>query len=81
VMTHGGEGLLVPPKDDKALARSLISLMTDESLRQQMGERAKLKAMEYSWEHIAQRVLNYYARILSEPPWKKHLPEVEARSV
>ena len=81
VMTHGSEGLLVPPKDDKALARSLISLMTDESLRQQMGERAKLKAMEYSWEHIAQRVLNYYARILSEPPWKKHLPEVEARSV
>ncbi len=81
LLTHGVEGLLVPPKDDKALAQSLISLLTDESLRQQMAARAKLKALEYSWEDIAQRVLNYYARILSEPPWKKHLSEVEATSV
>ena len=81
VMTHGVEGLLVSPKNDKALAQSLISLMTDESLRQQMGARGRLKAMEYGWENIAQRVLNYYIGILSEPPWKKHLPEVEALSV
>jgi phosphatidylinositol alpha-mannosyltransferase len=81
VLTHGVEGLLVPPKNEEMLARALVSLLTNESLRQQMAARARLKAMEYSWEHIAQRVLNYYARILSEPPWKKHLPEVEATSV
>ena len=81
VMTHGAEGLLVPPRDDKGLAQSLISLMADESLRQQMGARGRLKAMEYSWEHIAQRVLNYYIRILSEPPRKERFPQVEAKSV
>jgi len=81
VVTHGVEGLLVPPKDDKALAQSLISLMADKSLRQQMGARGRLKAMEYSWEHIAQRVLNYYVRILGEPPWKEHFPKVETMSV
>ncbi len=70
VMTHGVEGLLVPPRDDKALAQSLISLMTDKSLRQQMGDKGRGKALEYSWEHIAQRVSDYYARVLSEPPWK-----------
>ncbi len=81
VLTHGVEGLLVPPRNEEMLARALVSLLTNESLRQEMGARARLKAMEYSWEHIAQRVLNYYARILSEPPWQKHLPEVEAISV
>jgi len=81
VLTHGVEGLLVPPRDEEMLAQALVSLLTNESLRQEMGARARLKAMEYSWEHIAQRVLNYYARILSEPPWKKHPPEVEAMSV
>ncbi|MFC1950111.1 glycosyltransferase family 4 protein [Chloroflexota bacterium] len=77
VMTHGVEGLLVSPKDDRTLAQSLISLMADESLRQQMGANGRLKAMGYSWEHIAQKVLDYYIRILSEPPWKKHLSEVK----
>ena len=81
VLTHGVEGLLVPPRNEEMLARALVSLLTNESLRQEMGARARLKAMEYSWEHIAQRVLNYYTRILSEPPWQKHLPEVEALSV
>lgn len=81
VLTHGVEGLLVPPKNEEMLARALVSLLTDESLRREMGARARLKAMEYSWEHIAQMVLNYYVRILSEPPWKEHLPEIEAMSV
>jgi len=81
VLTHGVEGLLVPPKNEEMLARALVSLLTDESFRREMAARARLKAREYGWEHIAQRILNYYVRILSEPPWKEHLPEVEARSV
>jgi len=81
VLTHGIEGLLVPPKNEKMLAQALVSLLTNESLRQEMGARARLKAREYDWEHVAQMVLNYYTRILSEPPWKEHLPEVEAVSV
>ena len=81
VLTHGMEGLLVPPKNEKMLAQALVSLLTNESLRQEMAARARLKVKEYGWEHIAQRLLNYYTRILSEPPWKKRLPEVEAMSV
>ncbi len=68
VVSDGVEGLLVPPRDDKALAQALISLMTDESLRQQMGARGRAEALEYSWENIAGRVLGYYARVLSESP-------------
>ena len=60
VVTHGVEGLLVPPKDEEELAQALISLVTDQSLRQQMGARGKTKAQEYGWEHIAQRLIDYY---------------------
>jgi len=81
IVTHGVDGLLVPPKDGEVLAQALISLMTDESLRQQMGARGRVKALEYSWENVAQKVLNYYVRVLSEPPWQKQFPEFEAKSV
>ncbi len=64
-MTHGAEGLLVPPGDKEMLAQALISLMTEESLRQQMGARGKVKAQEYSWERVAQRVSDYYTRVLN----------------
>jgi len=75
VVTHGVDGLLVPPKDSRQLAQTLISLMSDESLRQQMGAKGILKAKEYNWEHIARRVLNYYTRILSESPWNERFVE------
>ena len=66
VLTHGEEGLLVPPKDSAALARTLISVMTDAPLRQRMGAKGILKAKQYSWEQVAQRVLDYYNRVLGE---------------
>lgn len=81
VVSHEVEGLLVPPRDKEMLARALISLLTDPSLRQEMGARGRAKAMEYSWEHIARSVLDYYIRVLSEPPWRKKFPEFNATSI
>jgi phosphatidylinositol alpha-mannosyltransferase len=71
VLTHGVEGLLVPPKDTEKLAQALISLMRDKSLRQEMGTKGRLKAMEYDWKYIAQRVLDYYHKLLSQAPHKE----------
>ena len=81
VITDSVDGLLVPPKDEKMLARALISLMRDESLRRQMEVSGRLKAKEYNWEHIASKVLSYYARVLSEPPWRRQFPEGEDMSL
>ena len=66
LMTHGVQGLLVPPKDKERLAQALISLMTDEQLRHEMGAKGRAKASEYGWETIAQRVMEYYIRVLNE---------------
>jgi len=68
VVTHNVEGLLVPPRDERTLTRALLPLMTDESRRQQMGAKGKVKALDYSWQLIAQRVYNYYIKVLGESP-------------
>lgn len=81
VVTHGVDGLLVPPEDKEMLAQALLSLLTDQSLRQEMGAKGRVKALEYSWEHIAQNVLDYYVRVLGEPPWGKQFPEFKAMSI
>ena len=71
LITHGAEGWLVPPRDEQALAQSLITLLRDEPLRQEMGAKGRLKAQDFAWENIAQRILDYYTRVLSESPWKE----------
>ena len=64
VMSHSVEGLLVPPKDEQALASAIIYLLSDESLRREMGSKGRLKAGEYDWQNIARRVMEYYTSLL-----------------
>ncbi|HEX75071.1 MAG TPA: glycosyltransferase family 4 protein [Dehalococcoidia bacterium] len=65
LLTHGEEGLLVPPRDEEALARALLSLLNDESLRHWMGAKGRIKAEKYSWANVAQQVMDYYTSLLS----------------
>jgi phosphatidylinositol alpha-mannosyltransferase len=81
VVTNGDDGLLVSPRDAQGLAQALISLLTDQSLRQQMGARGRLKAEQYDWKLVAQQVLDYYLRVLGEPPWNKQFPELKPTSI
>jgi phosphatidylinositol alpha-mannosyltransferase len=81
VLAHNAEGLLVPPGDEDMLVRALLSLLTDESLRREMGARGRVKSLEYSWERVARDVLNYYMRVLSQPPWRKQFPELETTAL
>ena len=76
VVDDGIQGLLVPPRDERALAQAIISLLSDSTLRQQMGARGKLKAEEYSWEQIAQRVFDYYLECLVNPPREKTIARI-----
>lgn len=67
VLEHGQEGLLTPVGDDESLAKTLLTLMNDPSLREQMGARGIIKAETYSWANVSKQVMDYYRSILKEP--------------
>ncbi len=64
VVADGEDGLLVPPCDAPGLARALMTVLGDQALREQMGAKGVLKARDYSWEHVSQRVFDYYVAVL-----------------
>ena len=66
VVTHGQEGLLVPPMDSRALAQALLSLLADPARREQMGARGLITAQKYDWEGICRRVLAYYQKTIQK---------------
>ncbi|MFF4521932.1 glycosyltransferase family 4 protein [Streptomyces bluensis] len=55
VLTHGVDGLLVPPEDPDALADSMAKLMADEKLRADMGVAAVLTASSYGPDAVHPR--------------------------
>lgn len=65
LLARGEEGLLVPPRDEESLARALLSLLNDKSLRHQMGAKGRIKAEKYSWANVARQVMDYYTSLLS----------------
>jgi phosphatidylinositol alpha-mannosyltransferase len=66
VMQSGVQGLLVPPKDEYALAGALSRLLSDKDLREEMGARGREEAEKYSWPHVSQQVYEYYERLLNQ---------------
>jgi phosphatidylinositol alpha-mannosyltransferase len=60
VITHGQEGLLVPPGQPEALAQALGRLVDDIHLRQAMARRGRSKAGRYDWNRIVDQVIDVY---------------------
>lgn len=60
VMTNEQEGLLVPPQDDIALARALISILSDPARGAVYGENGRRSAVQYDWKSVALRLIEIY---------------------
>lgn len=79
VVTNGREGLLVPPEDHASLAVALASLVGDAGLRAAMAARGRETVLQYDWEKVAQRVLDYYAETIERTTRRAHLRGVLKR--
>ena len=62
-LCHGENVLLVPPDDSEALAAVVARLAADPALRQRIGDGAKALSRQFTWDHIAARTANLFARL------------------
>ena len=60
VMTHGREGLMVPPKDEAAIADAIKLLIEKPALRTQFGVDGRAAVERYRWGRVADEVLDFY---------------------
>ncbi|WP_373033246.1 glycosyltransferase family 4 protein [Sulfurovum sp.] len=59
------EGLLVPAKDSKALAKAIERLYADSALRDSLAENAKEKIKQFDTKIIAKQWKQYYEKMLN----------------
>lgn len=66
-ISHGENGVLVPPRDEHALAEAILTLLNDEPLRQRLGEKARLTVLEkFDWRKLAQQIKAVYQRVVEQ---------------
>jgi phosphatidylinositol alpha-mannosyltransferase len=66
VVSHGDNGLLVPPKKEEELADAIVTLLRDPALRERLAASGSARADEFRWERVASRVIDYYQLCLNE---------------
>ncbi len=64
---HPGN-LLVPPRDDRALAGAIATLIELPAYRQAIGARNASSVGRYSWSTVGEAITNLYERLLHMPP-------------
>jgi glycosyltransferase involved in cell wall biosynthesis len=57
IIQDGESGLLVPPGDVPALAQALVTLLTNEALRQRLAQGARRRAEKFSLERRSRELL------------------------
>ncbi len=66
VVQRGVQGLLVEPRNPRALAAALYALANDAELRHRMGEAGRARAPDYSWDRVTEQIVDFYREARAE---------------
>jgi glycosyltransferase involved in cell wall biosynthesis len=81
LVQHGGNGLLVPPRDPLALAAAIHQLGENPALRAEMGRRNRAHAeATFSWDRVGTRFLSLYNGVRRRAPARSRLAELPSSS-
>lgn len=77
LITHGENGLLVPPDSPPALQEALLTLLADEARRSDMGRRGRDQVIhDYALPTIVGRLYNLYRQLAAAQPASRILDSV-----
>jgi teichuronic acid biosynthesis glycosyltransferase TuaC len=65
ILTPGCDGLLVPPRNEEALADALVDVLARPPDRDELARRARER---YAWGSVARRIVGVYAEARGERP-------------
>ena len=68
MMTDGREGLMVPPKDEAAIAKAIKVLIEKPGLRTQFGMDGRAAVNRFRWSRVADEVLDFYEEVREAQP-------------
>ncbi len=60
IMSDGKEGFLVKYGDSDNMAKRILELAGDKTLREKMGKAARQRSLNYSWEVITGKIIDFY---------------------
>ena len=63
VVERNVQGILVEPRNPRALAAALYALARDPDLRHEMGDAGRERAPEFSWDRVTERIVDYYYEV------------------
>jgi len=65
IVSNGVDGVLVPPRDEAAIASGILDLIKDDNKRRKLGETARRTVEEkYSWERISDQYHELYSSLV-----------------
>lgn len=67
IVHHDETGLLVEPGSPESLLQGLKRLLDDEALEHRLAAAARGSVQRYSWDAVAERLLDVYRRLLDGP--------------
>ncbi len=63
-VADGREALLVEPDDPVALGSGIARLLSDEALRESLGEAARRRAEQYTWDARGETIVSFARQVL-----------------
>jgi len=59
----GVTGLIVPPKDEPAMAAAMQRMLEDRTLAKRLAVAAQERAKRFDWQNVANELLDYYEEL------------------
>ncbi len=66
IISDGQDGILIPPRDSKAIEQALERLIANRAYLEQLRRNAHATAQKYSWESIARKTISLYEETLKQ---------------